>query len=179
MKHLKQEKTIYAAWVDTPLGPMVALGDERYLHFLRFSKRQNLENEIESLRSEKKVNIFPGKTKPLLSIEKELKSYFEGTLHTFKTPLFLDGTPFQKNAWEALLAIPYGQTRSYLEQAAFVGNPHAYRAVANANGSNQIVIVLPCHRIINHNGKLGGYGEGLDRKKWLLEHEKNYAAKGK
>jgi AraC family transcriptional regulator of adaptative response/methylated-DNA-[protein]-cysteine methyltransferase len=85
------------------------------------------------------------------------------------------GSDFQKSAWQALIQVPYGQTRSYLEQASIIGKPKAFRAVANANGANQIAIVVPCHRIINTGGELGGYGGGLQRKSWLINHEKTFS----
>ena len=84
------------------------------------------------------------------------------------------GSDFQQKVWQALLKIPYGETRSYAAQAAAMGFPKATRAVANANGANQLAIVIPCHRIINSNGALGGYGGGVARKEWLLQHEAKY-----
>lgn len=163
-----------ASWIDTPLGPMVAIADETHLYLLEFVERRGLEREIERLRSRLKAAIVPGKTATLISIESELKSYFLGKLKTFKTPLMLLGSAFQKSVWEGLMRIPCGQIRSYKEQAVALGKPKAYRAVANANGANQIAIAIPCHRVINSNGDLGGYGGGLIRKKRLLEHEKKY-----
>jgi AraC family transcriptional regulator of adaptative response/methylated-DNA-[protein]-cysteine methyltransferase len=97
--------------------------------------------------------------------------YFDGNLTEFKTPLFFLGSSFQKQVWEALRKIPFGQTRSYAEMATFIGKPSAFRAVANANGANQLAIVVPCHRVINTNGDLAGYGGGIARKKWLIHHE--------
>ncbi len=88
-------------------------------------------------------------------------------------PLFTTGTPFQKSVWTALQEIPYGETRSYQEQANALGNARAIRAVAQANGKNKIAIIIPCHRVIGSNGKLTGYGGGLWRKKWLIDHEVN------
>ena len=85
------------------------------------------------------------------------------------------GSPFQKIVWEELMRITFGETRSYGDQAAAMGKPTAYRAVANANGANQLAIIIPCHRIINTNGELGGYGGGISRKKWLINHEKQKA----
>ncbi len=163
------------ASIDTPLGPMIAIADEKDLHLLEFADRRGLEREIERLRTRLKAAIIPGQTKPILSVESELKAYFAGTLQEFKTPLFLFGSPFQKSVWAALTRIPYGETKSYTEQAKIIGKPTACRAVANANGANQLAIVIPCHRIINSNGELGGYGGGISRKKWLLEHEKSSA----
>ncbi|MBX9976810.1 MAG: methylated-DNA--[protein]-cysteine S-methyltransferase, partial [Alphaproteobacteria bacterium] len=162
-----------AAWLDSPLGPMLAIADETALYLLEFVGRRGLEREIERLRTRLKAAIIPGETSPpLISIKEELATYFKGALRTFKTPLFLLGSSFQKSVWEELLRIPYGETRSYLDQAKAMGKPSSCRAVANANGANQIAIVIPCHRIITSSGQLGGYGGGVPRKKWLIEHEK-------
>lgn len=161
-----------AHWLDTPLGPMIAIADEELLYLLEFVDRRGLEREVERLRKRTKSAIIPGITSPIISIESELKTYFEGSLREFKTPLFLLGSPFQKLAWQALMDIPYGETRSYAQQASVINKPSAYRAVASANGANQIAIVIPCHRIINSSGDLGGYGGGRVRKQWLIDHEK-------
>ena len=82
------------------------------------------------------------------------------------------GSSFQQTVWKELIKIPYGETRSYAMQSITIGNPKATRAVANANGANQLAIIIPCHRIIRNNGELGGYGGGVHRKKWLIDHEK-------
>ncbi len=171
-KFNKHYNMLKAAWLDTPLGPMLAIADDKALHLLEFVKRRGLEREIERLRIKTKSAIIPGSTDPTISIEKELKSYFEGSLKAFKTPINLLGSPFQELVWEALMCIPYGETRSYAQEAIAIGKPSACRAVANANGANQLAIVIPCHRIINSNGDLGGYGGGIAHKKWLLDHEK-------
>lgn len=112
-----------------------------------------------------------------MSIDSELKSYFQGTLQQFKTPIKTLGSPFQEQVWDALNEIPYGETQSYSNLANSVGKPKAYRAVAKANGANQLCLIIPCHRVINHNGDLGGYGGGLTRKKWLIEHENKFKNK--
>ncbi len=123
---------------------------------------------------------FPGEmpavagtaTSPLIrEAVRQLRAYFAGQLTRFELPLSPAGTAFQKSVWQALLAVPYGATESYGEIAAAVGNPRASRAVGLANGRNPIAIVVPCHRIIGHDGSLTGYGGGLDRKRWLLAHE--------
>ncbi len=168
----KHHNILKASWLDTRLGPMLAIADERALHLLEFVDRRGLEREVERLRIRTKSAIIPGNTGPIMSITKELTSYFEGNLKAFKTPLSPLGSPFQEFVWEALMCIPYGETRSYTDQAIAIGKPSACRAVANANGANQIAIVIPCHRIINSNGELGGYGGGIARKKWLIDHEK-------
>ena len=164
-------KILKASWLDTKLGPMLAIADDDALYLLEFVDRRGLEREVERLRLKTKAAIIPGITDPIKSITLELESYFEGTLREFKTPLHLLGSPFQILVWKELMRIAYGQTRTYLSQACAIGKQTAYRAVANANGANQLAIVLPCHRIINSNGNLGGYGGGKARKAWLIDHE--------
>lgn len=166
------QAVLKASWIDTPLGPMLALADDKALYLLEFVDRRGLEKEIERLRKKTKLPIVPGKTNPTMQIEVELEKYFSGKILEFKTPLFLIGSPFQKRVWEELQKIPRGETRSYAEIAKAIGNPSAFRAVALANGANQFAIVIPCHRVINSNGNLGGYGGGLQRKEWLLNHER-------
>jgi len=102
---------------------------------------------------------------------RQLEAYFAGDLREFELPLVMKGTPFQIRAWSALRQIPYGETRSYAEQARVIGAPDAIRAVGAANGRNPIPIVVPCHRVIGSNGKLTGFGGGLPLKRWLLDHE--------
>jgi AraC family transcriptional regulator of adaptative response/methylated-DNA-[protein]-cysteine methyltransferase len=166
------DKVLRASWLDTLLGPMLAIADEQALYLLEFVDRRGLEREVERLRKKTKSAIIPGCTKPINAIENELHQYFKGTLKKITTPLCLLGSPFQKLVWEALQQIPPGETRSYSDIAVALGKPTAFRAVAHANGANQLAIVIPCHRVINANGELGGYGGGLIRKKWLLNHEK-------
>lgn len=101
----------------------------------------------------------------------QLDEYFNGNRTEFNLKLNPQGTNFQKRVWKELLNVPYGKTRSYLEQSKKLGDVKAIRAVASANGKNPIWIVIPCHRIIGSNGSLTGYAGGLWRKKWLLEHE--------
>ncbi|MCB0212904.1 MAG: methylated-DNA--[protein]-cysteine S-methyltransferase [Anaerolineae bacterium] len=101
----------------------------------------------------------------------QLDEYFRGRRDSFELPLEPEGTPFQKAVWQQLLRIPFGQTASYLDIARMVGNAKAVRAVGAANGQNPISVIIPCHRVIGSNGKLTGYGGGLWRKAWLLQHE--------
>jgi AraC family transcriptional regulator of adaptative response/methylated-DNA-[protein]-cysteine methyltransferase len=169
-------RALYAAWIDTPLGPMTAVADERSLYLLEFVDRRGLEREIERLRVRLKAGIAPGRTAPIAQIEKELAAYFAGRGAAFKTPLVRFGSPFQNAVWDALLTIPPGETWSYAELARAVGRPRAVRAVGTANGANQFAIVIPCHRVINANGELGGYGGGIPRKRWLLDHERGARA---
>ena len=102
----------------------------------------------------------------------QLDEYFSGNLQHFELPLNPQGTPFQRSAWKALLRIPYGETRSYLQQAQAIENPKAVRAIGNANSKNPISIIIPCHRVIGKNGTLTGYAGGIERKNKLLELER-------
>lgn len=160
-----------AAWLDTPLGSMLVVADEKGLYILEFIDRRGLEQEI--FRLKKKINavIIPGETSSIESIATELFDYFNKKQFIFKTPIHLIGSPFQKSVWAELIKIPPGETRSYLDIAKSLNAPTACRAVARANGANSLAIIIPCHRVINSNGELGGYGGGVARKQWLLEHE--------
>ncbi len=144
-----------ASWLDTPLGPMIAIADEYELYLLEFVDRRGLEREVERLRQKTKSAIVPGHTQPISSIENELSQYFDGKLTEFKTPTHYIGSSFQQQVWEELKKIPAGETRSYLDIAAAIGKPSAFRAVAQANGANQLAIIVPCHRVINTNGAFG------------------------
>jgi methylated-DNA-[protein]-cysteine S-methyltransferase len=107
----------------------------------------------------------------------QLTEYFAGTRTVFSLPTDVEGTKFQKEAWSALADIPYGQTMSYQEQAHLIGRPKAVRAIGTANSRNPISIVRPCHRVVGSDGSLSGYAWGLEKKKWLLEHERSVHAK--
>jgi len=118
------------------------------------------------------------KTSGLLEeAKKQLGEYFSGKRKDFDLPLKQQGTPMQQKAWDYLSTIPYGETVSYKEEAVAIGNPKGFRAVGSANGRNNIAIIVPCHRVINTNNKLGGYAYGLDIKKKLLQMEKEFAGK--
>lgn len=144
---------------------------------MEFTDRRNIDSILE-----KKEALFNAKieyTRTLLhdQIEKELVEYFRGVREHFDFELIYEGTEFQKNVWTTLLTIPYGDTWSYLDVAKKIGKPGAVRAVGAANGSNNIAIIIPCHRVINSAGNLHGYGGGLHRKKELLRIEEK-ASKG-
>ena len=166
------DNILKAVWLKTPLGPMIAVADEKALYLLEFADRRGLEREVKRLRKREKVGIIPGSTAILKQITQEIKQYFLGKSMDFKTPMHLLGTDFQKTVWKALMEIPGGQTRAYADIAKNINAPKSYRAVARANGTNQLAIIIPCHRVINSNGELGGYGGGISRKQWLLDHEK-------
>lgn len=169
----QQTMVLKAAWIDTLPGPMIAIADEHVLYLLEFATTRGLEKEVERLRK-RGFAIIPGYTAPIQSIIKELAAYFSGALTQFNTPYRVFGSPFQQEVWQVLCKIPYSETKSYREQAIALKRPKAYRAVANANGANQLAIIIPCHRIIASDGTLGGYGGGLAVKQWLLEHEKQH-----
>ena len=117
---------------------------------------------------------LPPSTPLLAEAARQLTAYFDGTLQEFDLPLRLEGTAFRMQCWRALQTIPYGETISYGEEARRIGNPKAVRAVGGANHDNPINIVVPCHRVIGADGSLTGYGSGVDKKQWLLEHEKQH-----
>lgn len=167
---------LLAKWLDSPLGPMLAIADDRGLHIVDWVDRRGLERAIERLRAREHAAIVPGSHPILEQIEREMKAYFAGTLTAFETPLAPWGTPFQNGVWQQLLAIPRGETRSYADLARILGTPKAVRAVARANGDNFRGVIIPCHRVIGSDGSLTGYGGGLARKQWLLDHEKSFAA---
>lgn len=167
----REDHILKASWIDTRVGPMVAIADEDKLYLLEFVDRRGLEKEIEVLRMKTRSAIIPGKTRSIESIERELDLYFKGELTEFHTPVRLIGTPFQLMVWERLKQIPSGKTRSYTDIAREIGKPTAVRAVARANGSNQLALIIPCHRVILSDGSTGGYAGGPARKKWLLELE--------
>lgn len=167
------KKNLLSRHITTPLGQMLAIADNNFLYLLEFISQKNLSRALISLQ--KKFTITEGKNALLTNLENELEKYFKGSLKKFQTPIEFLGTEFQKIAWQNLQQINYGQTKSYLEQARALGKNSAYRAVANANAANKIAIIIPCHRVINSNGKLGGYAGGINKKQWLLDHEKKYA----
>jgi AraC family transcriptional regulator of adaptative response/methylated-DNA-[protein]-cysteine methyltransferase len=174
---IDENHVLKATWLDTRLGPMIAIADEHALLLLEFIDRRGLEREIERLRIKTKSAIIPARTASIDLIESELAQYFNGALTKFTTPINPIGSPFQKQVWQALQEIPYGETCSYLDLAKSINKPSAVRAIAQANGANQLAIIIPCHRVINSNGELGGYGGGLSRKQWLIQHEKHHNMK--
>ncbi len=170
----KEEKVLKKISIETPLGFMLAIGDENFLYLLEFVERKGLEQQLERLQKRLTAVIVLGTAPPLLQIQEELRLYFARSLKEFKTPLGVSGSLFQKRVWEELQKISLGKTASYLEIAEAIERPKACRAVAQANRSNRLALIIPCHRVINTGGALGGYAGGLKRKEWLLQHEKNF-----
>lgn len=169
-----ERKTIalISSYIETPLGTMIAIVDDTKLYFLDFIERKKYDQKIQKLQIKYHARIIPGTNNIILLIEQELTAYFAGKLHAFSIPIVLSGSVFQNNSWKTLIEIPYGETITYAQQALLVGNEKASRAVAHANSNNTLAIIVPCHRIIGSNGKLCGYASGIDRKQWLIEHEK-------
>ena len=165
---------LFIDWISTPLGPMFSVSDERHLYMLEFTTRKNMDRGFEKLRKVHKRAIIPGRTKITNQIEAELKAYFDGTLTRFQTPLAPTGTNFQNQVWKALQDIPYGESCAYSDLAIAVGNEKAVRAVASSNANNGLALIIPCHRVIGKDGGLGGYAGGLEKKKWLLDHERSH-----
>ncbi len=157
--------------LETPLGPLVAAATDAGICLLEYSRPGRLETQMAVLRRHFGDDITQGSSSHLAALRAELEAYFAGTLREFRVPLVIAGTPFQERVWTALQAIPYGHTCSYEALATTVGAPAAQRAVGHANGQNRIAIVIPCHRVINKSGKLGGYGGELWRKQALLRLE--------
>lgn len=158
-------------WIESPVGPLLAGATRDAVVLLEFSERKILEEQIETVRRRLKTSIVHGNNHWLDALRRQLGEYFGGQRRDFDLPLAYPGTVFQEKVWSALLAIPYGETRSYIDLARTVGDARASRAVGTANGMNRIAIVIPCHRVINANGELGGYGGGLWRKRILLDLE--------
>ena len=163
---------LHAQWLETPLGAMLAVADDRGLHLLDFVDRRGLERALAMLQKRLHARVLPGAHRHLAQIEDELRDYFAGTRMHFATPVCLTGSPFQLRVWGELLRIPVGVTRSYAELAARIDAPRAVRAVGRANGDNRLSIIVPCHRVIGANGELTGYGGGLARKQKLLDLER-------
>ena len=154
--------SLFFTYLSSPIGPLLLAADKTGLHEITFSKNgAPASPQPDWIEDE---SVFAEHIRQLLA-------YFAGDLETFDLPLVPQGTPFQQKVWNELLNIPYGETISYGQLATRIGNSNASRAVGLANGSNPIPIIIPCHRVIGANGTLTGYGGGLERKKWLLEHE--------
>lgn len=157
--------------LDSPLGPLIAAASDAGLLLLEFAEPERLETQVRELRRRFALPLLPGAHAHLDRLEDELTRYFRGALQQFSVPLVYPGSGFQQQVWRALLDIPYGETRSYQELATAIGQPAACRAVGTANGRNRLAILIPCHRVVNSGGRLGGYGGGLWRKQRLLELE--------
>ncbi len=160
--------------IDTPLGSMIAVADDAALYLLEFENRVALASELRRLERDFGL-IGLGSNTVLELLVTQLEDYFAGESAAFLIPTIQYGTAFEEAVWQALKQIPPGQTRSYGDIAEVLGQPEKSREVGQANGANKISIVVPCHRVIGADGSLVGYGGGIRRKKWLLDHERRYA----
>ena len=160
---------------DTPLGEMIAGATEKGICLLEFTDRKSRSTVKEHIMKVYDARTEERNNEHLRNLEEQLREYFEGKRKDFTLPLDIKGSDFQKLVWNELRNIPYGTTRSYRDQAEAIMRPSSVRAVANANGMNTIAIIIPCHRVIGSDGRLTGYGGGLERKKWLIEHEKKHS----
>jgi AraC family transcriptional regulator, regulatory protein of adaptative response / methylated-DNA-[protein]-cysteine methyltransferase len=163
--------------IETELGILIAGAVNEGICLLEFSDRRMLKAEYRDLAKYFNTSIEEGDNKHFTILLTQLKEYFNGTREDFSLPLVTPGTEFQQLVWKELIKIPYGTTRTYFDQSVALGKPGSIRAVANANGMNRIAIIIPCHRVIGSDGSLTGYGGGLERKKWLIDHEKKYSGK--
>ncbi len=166
-----QLNCLFARWLETPLGAMLAIAGDRGLYLLEFVDRRGLQREIEVLRRRHRTAVVPGDNCHLERVNEALQGYFSGDQITFDLPIVMTGSEFECGVWRELQRIAPGEAISYAELAQRIDNPGAVRAVGRANGKNCIALAIPCHRVIGADGSLTGYAGGLWRKQWLLEHE--------
>ena len=164
--------TCFSQRIQTPLGPMFAVATARGLALLEFADRPMLPTQLRRVERICRATVADGEHEYLEQTRRELSEYFLGQRETFTVPLLIDGSPFQTAVWYQLRTIPFGHTTSYDAIARAINLPGGARAVGRANGDNRIAVIVPCHRVINADGSLSGYGGGKRRKRWLLAHER-------
>jgi AraC family transcriptional regulator of adaptative response/methylated-DNA-[protein]-cysteine methyltransferase len=164
---------VVTAVLETPIGMILAGANDEGVCLLEYTDRRHLERTLESMRRQFSCAVLPGDHPHLTRVREELAEYFAGRRREFTVALAPRGTPFQQQVWQELRAIPFGQTIPYDELARRIGRPTAQRAVARANGTNRIAILIPCHRVIGKDGSLSGYAGGVWRKRLLLELERS------
>jgi O-6-methylguanine DNA methyltransferase len=169
--HPDQASPVAMRTIETPIGPMLAGASPSAIVLLDFAQRPMIPAQLAAVR--RRIGPTSGHDSPLVNrLERQLTEYFDGERPAFDLPLDVPGSAFQQRVWSELARIPYGETISYRELAERVETPNAFRAVGRANGSNRVAIVIPCHRVIAADGRLGGYGGGLPAKEWLLGLER-------
>jgi AraC family transcriptional regulator of adaptative response/methylated-DNA-[protein]-cysteine methyltransferase len=169
---MRNAEAITVAWIESPLGPLIAGATDRHIVLLEFTERRMLDAQFAALRRHFSLPIIPGASPLLSQCKRQLNEYFSGKRKKFTLPVRFPGTPFQQRVWKGLLRIPYGRSISYRELARRIGDPRTQRAVGQSNGLNRLAILIPCHRVVSSDGGLGGYGGGLWRKQALLELER-------
>ena len=162
-------RVLFATY-ESPIGELSLLSDGADLVGLYMEKHKHMREGPEAWQQDSSLPLFK-------AARTQLSSYFAGELKDFDLPVRLEGTPFQMQVWDALATIQFGTTSTYGKLAEQIGSPKAVRAVGLANGKNPISIVIPCHRIIGSNGTLIGYGGGIQRKQFLLDHEAKFSGK--
>lgn len=169
MTSINHTPTSLYTYMDSPIGRLLLCGDEHRLSGLYTAPHSA---NSEAVRGRRRADA------PFAAVRDQLEAYFAGERAEFDVPLNTDGAPaFFATVWRRLLAIPFGTTVSYGELARELGRPSAARAVGTANGRNPIAIIVPCHRVIGSGGALTGYAGGIDRKRWLLDHEAEVASR--
>ncbi|NQY19730.1 MAG: methylated-DNA--[protein]-cysteine S-methyltransferase [Campylobacteraceae bacterium] len=167
------ENIIYTNIIKSPIGDLFAANINQELIILSYYEKDIAKEQIKLLQKEYKYTEVIENKKDFELLEKELDEYFHHHRTSFTVPFKVSGTTFQKDVWKVLSKIPYGKTISYKEEAISINKASAFRAVANANGKNKIIIIIPCHRVISSSGKLSGYSSGGPKvKEFLINLEK-------
>jgi AraC family transcriptional regulator, regulatory protein of adaptative response / methylated-DNA-[protein]-cysteine methyltransferase len=161
--------------LSSPLGEIIVIADAAAVRLIDFHDRRDMAAAV--ARATAGEDVSAGETPLLRTVAAEMKAYFAGASAAFTFGVAPVGTAFQQAVWAALRTIPPGETRTYGQQAMAMGSLAAVRAVARANGQNFCSVVIPCHRVIGAGGSLTGYGGGLERKRWLIDHERRHFAK--
>ena len=165
-------RPLFRTTMPSPIGLLTLVADDHAIVAIRWDDdAPDVHNPADAKLGDEFVDVGPGEHPALDLAVEQLGEYFDGERVDFELPLDPDGTEFQKQAWGALVKIPFGETISYGEQAAMLGDRNKSRAVGAANGKNPIPIVVPCHRVVGSNGHLTGFAGGLNVKAWLLDHE--------
>ena len=167
-------KTIFISQIESPIGEMTTGVSDAGVHLLEFYNPDRIKKQVSFLKKHDDAVIIEKIHHFHDQLLEELKEYFDGSRKLFSIPVHPSGTEFQQMVWNRLMEIPFGKTESYETVTISLGNPKAIRAVAAANGQNPIAILIPCHRVIGKNGNLTGYAGGLKRKRFLLNHERNF-----
>jgi O-6-methylguanine DNA methyltransferase len=163
--------------IHTKVGSMLAGASEQGICLFDFEYRRSISSVRARVEHYMQEQFTDSDHFFFAVLRQQVEEYFSGIRKTFDVPLVLAGSDFQKRVWHALLQIPYGETRTYKQQSVALGDEKAVRAVATANGENGLAILVPCHRVIAENGSLTGYSGGLEKKKWLLDHERVHSGK--